>query len=539
MQLFQIPFIVHCITKYKYVNILEISGTADKIMRTVQKRVSCVQGSLAFPETQSRGAIMKTGTKWLLKVLSVTMVSLIMLALPAASMNALAAGATDNSRPTSPASLAASSISQTSLKLTWKKSTDNVGVTSYAVYKNAAYLTHCATTSCQITGLSPGTTYTFYVAAQDKSGNISAASNKITVKTLSASPSKKIIAGYYASWAAYSGYTPADIPAANLTHIIYAFANIDKSYKITMGDTDVDPGNLKELQALKKNYPALKTIISVGGWEWSGRFSDMASTASRRTAFANSVAAFLKKYGLDGVDLDWEYPVGGGLAANSVRAADKTNFTLLLKALRTKLNAQGKADGKHYLLTIAGGADTNYVGHVQLKSIAQYLDFATVMTYDIHGAFDKYTDLNAPLYPTTGKSPQTVWSADQAVKAWTAAGFPRTKLVLGVPFYGHMYTGVKGGGSGLFKTYSSMKTVSYDQIVSTYLSSKSYKRTYATQGKTPYLFNGSTFISYEDPQSLATKAAYINSKGLAGAGIWELSENTNGSLLKTLRTKLK
>ena len=52
-----------------------------------------------------------------------------------------------------------------------------------------------------------------------------------------------------------------------------------------------------------------------------------------------------------------------------------------------------------------------------------------------------------------GSSPQTVWSADQAVKAWTAAGFPKTKLVLGVPFYGHLYSNVKGGGTGIHKPF--------------------------------------------------------------------------------------
>lgn len=359
-----------------------------------------------------------------------------------------------------------------------------------------------------------------------------------SVMKASAAGSNKIIAGYYASWSAYSGYTPKKIPASYLTHIIYAFANISSSYKIALGDPDVDPGNLAELKALKTKYPKLKTLISVGGWDWSDKFSDMASASSRRTAFANSVAAFLKKYGLDGVDLDWEYPVGGGQAGNSARAADKTNFTLLLKALRTKLNAQGKADGKAYLLTIAGGADKSYISHVQMSSIAKYVNFATVMTYDMHGSYDKYTDHNAPLYPAPG-SPQEACSASQAVKAWTAAGFPKSKLVMGVPFYGHLYSGVKGGGTGIFKTYSGMQFLTYDQIVSKYLPNKAYKRYYGATGKTPWLFNGSNFITYEDARSIAAKDAYIKSMGIAGAGIWELSQNTNGTLLKSLYRGLK
>jgi chitinase len=455
------------------------------------------------------------------------------------AMSVGAAAAADTSKPTKPASLTAASVTTTSVRLAWQKSTDNVGVKSYAVYKDAAYLTYTAKTEVTITNLKPGTSYTFYVAAQDAAGNISAASNKITVTTKSNAVQGKIIAGYYASWAAYSGYTPSDIPASKLTHILYAFANINSSYKITLGDTGVDEKNFAELRALKKKYPGLKTLISVGGWEWSGKFSNMASTAARRETFAGSVVDFLVKYGFDGVDIDWEYPVSGGKADNSYRAADKENLTLLLKLLRKKLDAQGAKDGKKYLVTIAGGSGKEYVGNVQMKSIAQYLDFGMVMAYDIHGFSDKYTDNNAPLYGSTSPSPQFVWSVDQAVQAWLGAGFPKSKLTVGVPFYGHCYSNVKGGGTGIYKTYSGYKSLDYDDIVSKYLSDKSYTRYYGAAGRTPWLFNGSTFITYEDATSLKEKAAYIKNQGLAGTGIWELSQNADGTLLNTLYGNLK
>lgn len=450
-----------------------------------------------------------------------------------------AAAAADTLKPTKPANLTAASVDTSSVRLTWQKSTDNVGVKSYAVFKDAAYLTYTSKTEATITNLAPGTSYTFYVAAQDAAGNISGASNKITVTTKSNQATGRIIAGYYASWAAYSGYTPNDIPVSKLTHILYAFANISSANKIVLGDAQVDKKNFAELRALKKKYPNLRTLISVGGWEWSGRFSNVAATASRREAFAWSVAEFLAVHGFDGVDIDWEFPVSGGKPENAYRSADKENFTLLLKELRDKLDAQGKKDGKRYLLTIAGGAGTGYVGNVQMKSIAQYLDFGVVMAYDIHGYGDKYTDHNAPLYGSTAPSPQFVWSADQAVKAWTGAGFPKSKLVLGVPFYGHRYSNVQGGGTGMHKTYKGYKSVDYDDIVSQYLSDKSYTRYYGAAGRTPWLFNGSTFITYEDAASLSEKAAYIRNQGLAGVGIWELSQNTDGTLLNTLNKNLK
>jgi chitinase len=500
---------------------------------------------------------MKHGLKWPRLALSISLV--LFCAIGMGGIKAYAA-TPDRTAPTKPSGLTAYSVGQTSLSLSWQRSRDNVRVKSYAVFMNYAYLTYTSSTRCTLRGLAPDTDYTFYVAAQDAAGNISGKSNVVTVHTAGSQaavtpaptpvqtpeptpeptspPAGKVIAGYYASWAAYSGYTPSDIPAGSLTHIIYAFANIDSSNRIAIGDSYIDPTNFNELNALKKKYPLLKTLISVGGWEWSGRFSDMAATASGRQAFADSVAAFLKKYGFDGVDLDWEYPVGGGLSSNSARPADKENFTLLIQLLRSTLNECGDTDGKHYELTIAGGADDSYVDHVQLSAIAPYLDFATDMTYDMHGAYDKYTDLNAPLYPSTGQSPQEVWSVDQSVQAWTAAGFPRNKLVVGVPFYGHLYTGVYGG-TGLFKAYSSMKTVTYDEIVTNYLNKGSYKLYYGATARTPWLYNGSTYITYEDPKSLAEKAAYIDMQGLAGAGIWELSQSASGTLLNTLASNLK
>lgn len=214
----------------------------------------------------------------------------------------------------------------------------------------------------------------------------------------SAYQTEKPVAAYYANWSAYSGYTPLNIPAGKLTYLNYAFAKIGEDLKIALGDPCVDPGNLAQLSQLKQAYPQLQTLISIGGWCDSGKFSDAALTDSSRAAFADSVLAFIKRYKFDGVDIDWEYPVGGGLSGNRSRSADKTNFTLLLQKLREKLDAQGKADGRKYLLTIAGGADSSYAEKTQLRQIADDVDYATIMTYDIHGHWDCYTDLNAPLY---------------------------------------------------------------------------------------------------------------------------------------------
>jgi chitinase len=461
------------------------------------------------------------------------------------AMNDFAFGAKpDRSAPTAPSNLKADVVTDNSVTLTWSASTDNVGVKSYNVYMNNAYLSYTSTTTYKVTGLNPSTSYTFYVKAKDSKKNISKSSNIISVTTASVTPplntslTNKVV-GYYAAWSNYLGYTPDKIDASKLTHINYAFANIGSDLKISLGYPDIDLNNFKLLNTLKQTNPNLKTLISIGGWTWSGKFSDVALTEQSRSIFADSCVDFIVQHGFDGVDIDWEYPVSGGLTTNVKRPEDKENFTLLLKTLREKLDARGVIDQKHYLLSIAGGASTGYASNTELSILHQYLDYATIMTYDLHGTWDSYTDFNAPLYNNSDVSPQYKGSVDSSINAWLNASFPKEKLVMGVPFYGYIYSSVKNTNNGLYQTFSGANSVSYDTIATNYLNAPGYTRYFHTQSMVPWLFNGSVFISYEDPQSIALKADYIQSKGLGGAMIWELSQDSNEVLLNALYEGLK
>ena len=504
------------------------------------------------------------------------------LILPKSYMIFAAKKPTDIKAPLAPQNLTAVITDQISVSLKWSSSTDKSGINSYLIYKDSTYLASTTNTSYKVTGLTNNTSYSFYVKAKDNSGNVSLSSNIINVKTamsssdtssntsssessdISSSTSSevssssssssasdtsssgssdtssgssttaKISAGYYASWSAYSGYTPLNIPASKLTHINYAFANIGSDLKIALGDSVVDITNFAKLNELKKQYPNLKTLISVGGWEWSGKFSDVALTDVSRTIFADSVITFIKQYGFNGVDIDWEYPVAGGLSTNTNRPEDKTNFTLLLKKLREKLDYQGSLDGEKYLLSFAGGAGQFYVNNTELNLLSSYADYAVIMTYDIHGAWDTYTDFNAGLYTPNETSPQYKWSVDSSVKSWVANGFPASKIVMGVPFYGHVYYGVANVNNGLYKTFSNSISAPYDKIITDYLSTSGFTRFYHTDAKVPWLFNGSVFVSYDDEQSIAEKAKYIASNNLAGASAWELSQNKDGTLINVL-----
>lgn len=459
------------------------------------------------------------------------------------SFNAFAKPSRDRTPPSAPTNLRANSVSETTVSLLWNASIDNVGIKSYYIYKNSTYIGFSLTTTYEVRGLTAGTTYSFTVKARDAAGNLSLPSNTLTVTTAQpppppASEGKKLI-GYYASWSAYSNFTPDKIDGSKLTHINYAFANIGNDLRIALGDSYIDPLNFSKLNSLKQQYPHLKTLISVGGWSWSGKFSDAALTDASRTAFADSCVDFIVKYGFDGVDIDWEYPVGGGLSTNITRPEDKQNFTLLLKKLREKLDAQGALDGKTYLLTIAGGAGNSYVNNTELGILHQYVDFGNIMTYDIHGTWDSYTDFNSPLYSNTDTSPQYKWSTDSGVNAWLKAGFPADKLVMGVPFYGVKYNYVNNANNGLYQRFSGGGTLSYAGIAANYLNTSGYTRYFHSQSQVPWLFNGSTFISYDDEQSIGLKAGYVKTKGLAGAMVWELSQDPNKVLLNSLYNGLK
>ncbi|MBL0062012.1 MAG: hypothetical protein IPP40_11195 [bacterium] len=145
------------------------------------------------------------------------------------------------------------------------------------------------------------------------------------------------IVGYYPAWAIYGRqYFITDIPAEHLTHINYAFANIvngqiaigdpyseiDYFYPGDCWDPGCERGNFHQLRILKQQHPQLQTLISVGGWSWSNYFSDVAFSPANRELFANSCVDFILDHGFDGVDLDWEYPDGGGEPGNIERPED-------------------------------------------------------------------------------------------------------------------------------------------------------------------------------------------------------------------------
>ena len=332
--------------------------------------------------------------------------------------------------------------------------------------------------------------------------------------------------------------TPTDINAAQLTRINYAFALIEHG-QVVEGSPQ-DPANLAVLHALKRTQPTLKLLISVGGWLGSGGFSDAALTPASRRRFVDSALAFLQRYDLDGLDLDWEYPGLPGATTN-FRPEDGANFNLLLAELRHRLDAQTRLTHKPLLLTIAAGSSPEYLAHTDLRTGAQYLDTVNLMAYDFYEA-------SAPTSPTGNHAPlfadpadRRAASAADAVKAFEQAGVPAARLVLGVPFYGHLWGNVPPANHGLFQTGTSVPAVQagYGDVVA--MLHHGFTRYWDEASQVPYAYNETTrqFVSYEDPESLRRKCAFIREQHLAGIMFWQYLNDPTGTLLSTIHSELR
>ncbi|MFD1956901.1 glycosyl hydrolase family 18 protein [Paenibacillus thailandensis] len=455
-----------------------------------------------------------------------------------------------------PRDLQAVTATRTAVTLGWA---GTPGATSYDIYSDGRKIGTSNEPRYTAEGLTEGKKYDFEVVARNALWE-SPASEPVTVVP----GGDYNIVTYYASWSKYArNFQIEDIEVSQITHVNYAFADLCwKKYgtgsapcrneslplqdryvhdgEIVIGDAEADPDHFQKLAKLKEEHPHLKALISVGGWSWSKNFSNMAAAEVTRRAFANSVVAFLRQYGLDGVDIDWEYPVEGGETHNAHLPEDKENFTRLVRTVREALDAAGAEDGKYYLQTIASGQGDNFVVNADLAHSVEYLDFVNIMTYDYSGSWDRLAHANSPLYYDVRNPSESAHRNHVAggLLGHLDGGVPAYKLVMGVPYYGKGWKDCPAPGE--YETcaggtdFGSWEAGIFDfsDLENSYIGKNGYARYWNEATKTAYLYNAETktYITYNDQTSMKYAASLVKTLDLAGIMNWEASGDRNRTL---------
>ncbi|MFG1608443.1 glycoside hydrolase family 18 protein [Actinoplanes sp. NPDC049265] len=383
--------------------------------------------------------------------------------------------------------------------------------------------------------------------------------------------------GYFTQWGIYGRQFPVaklqtSGAASKLTHINYAFSDVTEDGLCASADawadwqvpfpaeTSVDgvadvagqpiAGNLNQLAELKAANPRLRVLVSLGGWTLSKWFSDAAATARSRQRLVDSCVDLWLKGNLpgvapgaaagifDGIDLDWEWPGADGNAGNVIRPEDKQNFTRLLATFRDALDRLGRARHHKYELTaFLPAAPAKIDAGFEAKKIFKFLDFGTVQGYDFHGSWEARANQQSALRVPAGAPDNPDFSITTTIDAWLDRGAPRGELVLGLPYYGQGWTGVTGGlfgaATGAAPGVFAAGTEDYKTLAG--LPAQGYTVYRDRRAGHTYLYNGTTFWTFDDPAQLRQKTDYIRHKGLGGAMMWSLDgDDASASLTRAI-----
>jgi chitinase len=334
-----------------------------------------------------------------------------------------------------------------------------------------------------------------------------------------------------------NNFNPENLPLDKLTHIIFSFTEVIGNEM--RFENDSSGLMLNQLVEQKKKHPQLKVMVACGGWGGSGGFSKMAWSPENRKKFVESVSLFIRKYNLDGLDIDWEYPGMPGIG-NPYIPEDKENFTSLMKELREALDKIGTDQ----VLTFAAAGWERFFDHVELDKVMPHVTYMNMMTYDLAGGEDPYTSHHTNLgwvkmkdlegTPAGNKIREEAdstkpWSAEKIISFCMEKGVKPGQIVIGGGFFGKGWQGVPPENDGLYQLsrgpwkgpggYSAIREKMEDK--------NDFVRHWDSIAKAPWLYNAkdSIFISYEDTVSIRLKTQYAIQTGLGGIMFWQLGSD--------------
>ncbi len=335
---------------------------------------------------------------------------------------------------------------------------------------------------------------------------------------------------YIIAYTTGKGSTIQAYPIQKLTHIIYSFLKLQND-TLTFHDT-AQENSLKQLVALKQKHPQLKIMVSIGGWGGCAPCSDYVASAQWRQNFAHSTVALFKKYGIDGLDLDWEYPAIEGYPGHKYTIEDKNNFTELVKTLRNAM-------GKQYILSFAAGGFEQYLKNsIDWQAVTPLVDFVNLMTYDLVGGYSTVTGHHTPLNHYRPGQQSTSKCVDWLLKNKV----PSQKLIIGAAFYARVWENVADSNHGLYNSGKFKEGISYKNFVSYFSKSKGFIYFWDIKSQAPYYYNPSQqlFATFDDESSIKAKTKYLQTKNLGGIMFWELiDDKPNGGLVDEIYKNLK
>lgn len=322
----------------------------------------------------------------------------------------------------------------------------------------------------------------------------------------------------YSQGAVSAGHCSIAYPKADTDFTFTAETSVD-------GTTDVGVfrGNFHQLEELKRANPRLKILISLEGKASS--FAEDALPQNRYVFVASCVDTFLRgrfapgvvKPGLfDGIDVDWEFPEKG----------EGANYVALMKEFRRQMDLYKPG----LLLSVAIGATPAMYPDVDMEAVSEVADQVAVMNYDYAGPWSKTTGIIAPLYEDDA-DPTAPGSVEKSISAYEDAGVPENKLLMGLPFYAYGWKEVPAVNHGLYQQGRGIHSDKPYSFVQEKIATSTLYRDERT--KSPWLFDGDTFWTFDDPVSIHFKVNYAVQEQLGGVMIWELSGDLPDATLLT------
>jgi chitinase len=285
-------------------------------------------------------------------------------------------------------------------------------------------------------------------------------------------------------------------------------------------------GYMHQVQLLKRRFPHLRVLISLEGR--ASDFENDAQPENRKAFVASCIDTFIKGHlapGIeaprlfDGIDVDWEYP----------HDADAENFIELLKEFRRQMDEVRPG----LKLTIAVGHTPHMYNGVDTNTMATLVDQVGVMTYDFIGPWSGRTGLLAPL---SGSPEFRGGTVDRSIASWRQAGVPKSKLLMGVPFYAYGWRQVPEDANGLFQEGEGIRGDRPYRYIQSIIANSTVYRDKVSQA--PWIFDGDAFWTYDDPVSVGFKASYARDAGLGGLMIWQLGDDDSAVLLRAAHKAL-